>query len=109
MLTSNVAYAAGAYLPTKTRSQASLQRALVSKSAATKVASIQSHPIKQQKYRKYFFHFTLYTIHYTPENSVTGYGLPVTGMISAAKPPPGAMGMKRVSVCVTASSSCTNA
>ena len=55
MLTSNVAYAALAYLPTNPRSQASLQRALLSKPAATIVASIQSHPTKQQKYQKYFY------------------------------------------------------
>lgn len=50
----NVAYAAGAYLPTKTRLQASLQRALVSKSAATNVAYIQSYPTEQQKQKNSF-------------------------------------------------------
>ena len=50
-----MAYAAGAYLPTKTRPQASLQRALVSKSAATKVAYIQSHFTEQQKHKRVFY------------------------------------------------------
>ena len=95
MLTSNVAYAAGAYLPTKTRSQASLQRALVSKSAATIVASIQSHPIKQQKYQKYFF--SLYTIHHTPYTIHQRCSYCAMGVREAAKPPAGAMGMRRVS------------
>ena len=49
-----MADAAGAYLPTKTRPQASLQRALASKSAATKVAYMQSYLTEQQKYQKYF-------------------------------------------------------
>ena len=55
MITSNVAYAALAYLPINPRSQASLQRALVAKSAATIVATIQSNPSEQRKHKKYYF------------------------------------------------------
>ena len=54
MITSNVAYAALAYLPINPRSQASLQRALVAKSAATIVATIQSNPSEQRKHKNYF-------------------------------------------------------
>ena len=55
MITSNVAYAALAYLPINPRSQASLQRALVAKSAATIVATIQSNPSEQRKHKNYYF------------------------------------------------------